>query len=93
MDGGGGAGIFLGGWFAESLEDFEDGRVSWFAFKVDSQLFPQSKASNNHLISAAEALAVAIAVALWGPQLLQSDSRVAVHYRACFYQAVPAIKM
>ena len=83
------AGIFLGGWFAESLEDFEDGRVSWFAFKVDSQLFPQSKASNNHLISAAEALAVAIAVALWGPQLLQSDSRVAVLGSEKWYTASP----
>ena len=72
------AGIFLGGWHAASLEDFAQGRISWFAYEVSAEFFPHEKASNNHIISAAECLAVAIAVVLWGPDLMQSDSRVTV---------------
>ena len=41
------------------------------------------------MISAAEALAVAIAVALWGESLMQSDSRVAVLGQKKWYTPSP----
>ena len=83
------SGIFLGGWHAASLEDFSQGRISWFAYRVSAKFFPNEKASNNHLISAAECLAVAIAVALWGPDLMQSDSRVTVLGSDKWYSSSP----
>ena len=83
------SGVFLGGWFAKSLTHFQAGKVSWFAFRLSTDFFPQAKSANNHLISAAEALAVAIAVALWGADILQSDSRVAVMGSKKWYSSSP----
>ena len=72
------AGIFLGGWHAVDLESFAAGQISWFSLELKASFFPDSKTEFNLYISAAEALAVAIAVSLWGPDLVQSDSRVTV---------------
>ena len=72
------AGLFLGGWFSESPIAFRAGQIQWFAYQLDPSFFPVSKKANNHLISASEALAVAIAIALWGSKSLQSDSLVTV---------------
>ena len=73
--------------------DQRAGHVSWFAFRLSADFFPQAKSENNHLISAAEALAVAIAVALWGPRILQSDSRVAVLGSRKWYSASPNLSV
>ena len=83
-------GAFIGGWMAPSVEAFAAKDVSWFLFHVDQQLFPNPKAEANRVISACEALAVAVALFLWGPTVQQrsgavasvvfdSDSMVTVH--------------
>ena len=83
------AGVFLGGWHSASPAAFARGEISWFAFKVSKTFFPLEKEANNHVISAAEALAVAIAVAFWGSALLESDSMVTVLGSKKWYSRSP----
>ena len=72
------AGIFVAGWSAASLSDLAAGNLQWFAFHVDVSFFPEERASPNRLISAAEALGVALAIAAFGKVLVESDSMVTV---------------
>ena len=61
-----------------SIEAFCRGELQYFGYHLDASLFPEKKATPNRLISAAECVGVAIAVGLWGPILLESDSQVTV---------------
>ena len=54
------------------------GDLEWFAFRVLPEFFPDAKEKNSLFISSAEALGVAISIALWGAELVQSDSMVTV---------------
>ena len=71
-------GIFIGGWHAESIDAFCAGNVQWFAFSLDSSVFPDVKQTANRMISSAEAIGVAIAIAAFKAQELGSDSNVTV---------------
>ena len=71
-------GIFIGGWHAESIAAFRAGVLRWFAFSLDPSIFPDVKQTANRMISAAEAIGVAIAIAGFGASDLGSDSNVTV---------------
>jgi hypothetical protein len=70
--------IFLGGWRAESISAFRAGQLSWFAYELDTAFFPDVKQTANRMISAAEAIGVAIAIAGFASWDLGSDSNVTV---------------
>ena len=82
-------GIYVGGWMSASIEAFCRGELQYFGYHLDASLFPEQKATPNRLISAAECVGVAIAVALWGPILLQSDSQVTVLGSKRWYSPSP----
>ena len=86
-------GLFIGGWFSADPEAFRLGHVQWFAFQVSKDLFPVSKKANNHLISATEALGVAVALAFWGSPSLQSDSNVTVQGIQRWYSSSPNLAL
>ena len=71
-------GIFVAGWSAASPEAYRRGDFSCFAFELDKAYFPDVKSSPNRMISAAEAAAVALAIAAFGGVLVESDSMVTV---------------
>ena len=78
-------GIFVGGWSAESPEDFRQGRFRWFMFELNSAFFLSARASPNRMISAAEAVGVSLAIAAFGSVLVESDSMVTVLSSAKWY--------
>lgn len=82
-------GIFVAGWSAPSVEAFRAGNFSWFAFELDKAFFPDSKVSPNHMISAAEAAAVALALAAFGGSIVDSDSMVTVCGTKKWYSGSP----
>ena len=84
-----GEGIFVAGWTAASPEALQRHEFSWFAFQLDPSFFPEAKASPNRMISAAEAAAVALAVAAFGGVLVQSDSMVTVYGEKKWYTGSP----
>ena len=71
-------GIFVAGWTAASPQALARGDFQWFAFELSIEFFPEAKASPNRVISAAEAAAVALAIAAFGGVLVESDSMVTV---------------
>jgi hypothetical protein len=71
-------GIFVAGWSAKSPEDLRLGNFQWFMFELDPAFFPSEKSSPNRMISAAEAIGVALAIAAFGGVLVESDSMVTV---------------
>ena len=61
-----------------SPEAYAAGDFQWFAFHLDAAFFPDERASPNRMISSAEALGVALAIAAFGGVLVESDSMVTV---------------
>ena len=91
------SGAWLGGWFAPhascSIAD-----IRWFGCEVPPEVFPEKKSKCQFYISAAEMLALAVAINLWGSALraggaesiaLQSDSMVSVLSCAADYARSP----
>ena len=65
------------------------GDLEWFAFRVLKEFFPDAKEQNSLFISSAEALGVAISIALWGAEIVQSDSMVTVMSAKRLYSPSP----
>ena len=82
-------GIFVGGWHSSSHDKFLQGDLEWFAFRVLKEFFPDAKEQNSLFISSAEALGVAISIALWGAEIVQSDSMVTVMSAKRLYSPSP----
>ena len=86
-------GIFIGGWSARTPEDLALGNFQWFMFRLDPAFFPSEKASPNHMISAAEAVGVALAIAAFGGVLVESDSMVTVLASVKWYSPSPNLAL
>ena len=64
-------GIYVAGWSATSIEQLMQGNYQWYLFHLDVSFFPYVKASPNRVISAAQAVAEAMAVAAFGNILIE----------------------
>jgi len=83
------AGIYVAGWHARSALDLQNGNFHWFAFQLDINVFPEVKSAPNRVISAAEAVAAAMAVAAFGSVMIESDSMVTVLGSGRWYSPSP----